>query len=194
MFFVTNGKQAWQGYYNDLTRSYDGLGEIKGKLKQIPTKQQFSLAGALWPSREDLSFHQPGTKVELVANGDHPGLVGLRSETENRPNSDFGRRELVIWLDPKRDDLTTKSTQVTYDASNKVVSMRGMTEYLDFSQLPAGQWYPTRWRSTTEIKFPGRQNAHRVREYRLRLYTSRAVDGNWFTNPAKRAGGTQPGK
>jgi len=188
-FFVTDGKRAWQGYYNDTTRSYDGLGELKGKFSQIPQKGQFSLAAEIWPTRDKLQFHRPVTKVELLTAPDRPGQVALYASVSPSQYEDpeSGRREQTRWIDPGRDDMPMEYIQVTYQPDGKTVWFRTEVRYLDHAQLPNGQWYPTRWQTKQHIsRLKGRPETSRTCEYYLRIYPDVKVDKDWFTNPAER--------
>ena len=182
-FFLADGKEAWGGHLGSASRSYKTVQSMTKNLARYPEimKAEQSLAGKVWPGLVGRRL-AVGDKVELMKDDKHPGQVGLREISFYQVRQDVKRRnETVLWLDPAREDMPVEKTYRSYASDNKTVKNERHTKYLDYSQLPSGQWYPTRWRQTTTYRGADKD----VQEYNLQIIPNMKLDDEWFTSPAK---------
>ncbi|MHC4800001.1 MAG: hypothetical protein ACYTF1_25470 [Planctomycetota bacterium] len=194
-FFVTDGSDAWQGYHTgDL--SFDGMGKLKDyMLRQMNTKSQFGLSGKIWPSKEKLHYYsREGVKIELLYEDDRPCQVGvyvdaIQVSMPTMRKEVKSRIEVIHWIDPSRDDIPIDSTILRYMPEGKTVSDEFHAQYLSHGQLPNGQWYPTKWR-TSFVMYDkkGKLKYSNHNEHHLRIYPDVKVSDRWFTNPTERLG------
>ncbi len=192
MFFVMDGRRAWSGFYNTKTHSYVGGDKELPHLDMIPWKAENVLVGQIWPS--PWRWYGLGTKVELLNDKNHPNQTGLRVRTYSYPTPKTKQlSETTIWLDPARDDMPVEKISRTYEKDNKTVKREYITRYLSYAQLPNGQWYPTRWKTTSGLyrgmgqdRVQNRGRLRSTREYNLQIFPNMKLEGEWFTNPAEK--------
>ena len=63
------------------------------------------------------------------------------------------------------------------------------TKYLEYAQLPSGQWYPKRWQETRLQGIPGKPSAPPAKssqEFRLIVVPGMQLDKDWYVNPAEK--------
>ena len=93
----------------------------------------------------------------------------------------------MCWIDPARDDMLVEKITRELEEDGGTVGEEWRTHYLDYDQLPNGQWYPTKWRwSYVTNDKKGNPKYDNTRESHLRIYPDVGVDEDWFTNPAER--------
>jgi hypothetical protein len=166
----------------------------------IPAR--FSLEGMFWPTRQSTGIGFPGVFMSLLHDPARPNLVGLHWVRENRdplahgnivqhffrrfqrPQLPTVRSEITTWLDTERDDLPVESFWTSAD-DNGNVHLTACTRYLEYAQLPTGQWFPTLWhedraqldpRTHKNIESPGGR--------RLQIFPNLHLDPSWFQKPA----------
>jgi hypothetical protein len=183
-FLVHDGHRTWGGTFDHRTNSYfPNAGEIKGiSLQLLPmSKARESLPGMLWLNKNNYDFYGPTAKVELFTDSSRPGKIGIRGSTLiQRSPTVSQREEKIFWIDPGRDDLPVETIIRDYRPDGKTIETENKTLYLDYSQLPTGQWYPAHWRGITKGKYP------RTSEYRLLIAPNLKLAPFWFTNPVER--------
>lgn len=137
------------------------------------------LAGRIWFGRDRLFISTRGAKVRLLEDVNRPDLVGVYSEGHRQ----LKRIEHIYWIDPNRDDMPVERLSCDYSADGKTVERKFFTEYISYSQLSDGRWYPAHWQMTSEHRErPGKS----CRKYYMNFSTDMKLDKSWFTNPEER--------
>jgi hypothetical protein len=126
----------------------------------------------------------PRTKMELLKKENGSNQIGLHIEYSQPPEWQQ-RLEQIYWLDPTRDDMPTSRIERDYTRDGKTVETEFESCYLDYSRLPDGRWYSTRWQMITTYNFGGKSRKLQ-REYNLYIYPHKKLDSDWFTNPFDR--------
>jgi hypothetical protein len=185
ILFVTDGTQGW------FSRDRSPLRSLKGTEVRESYLAGFSLSGALWPGRQRIDYqHQPrlAIDVQMLADGaaaGQPASIGLKviesGWTAIMPGEGFDRMEFEWRLDPTHDDLPVRTIQRQLKRDGLAAGGETQTQYLDYAQLPGGQWYPTRWLVTVSTGTQGSGVEHR-----LQILPDQQLPAVWFTDPGKR--------
>jgi hypothetical protein len=187
ILLVYDGTQAWFSRDKGPFRSMpgDSIGEeAKG----------FSLSGEIWPGRHQIDYkHRPRLRIEVQTLPDAPssGLKVIESGMGNIvPGIGPDVMEFEWRLDPGRDDLPISRIRRDCLKSGQIQS-EVETDYQEYPQLPAGQWYPTRWLVTNKIglrlPWPLGSGKPRATEHRLQIFPGQQLDAAWFANPNQRS-------
>ncbi len=142
------------------------------------------LAGKIWPSRYVTGI-RAGTDASLTQDAAHPGLIGIRYK--RTPQPDEGTTEInesTWWLDPVRDDMPVETTWSSSPRAGAAVRTEMRVRYLDYAQLPDGQWYPTRWQEDRSDR--DRKTGKMVpstQYYRLQIWPKLRLGDEWFRPP-----------
>ena len=188
-YCLVDDKDGWIGWYDGKSPSH-----YRSRLLGPEEKTALLwLAGEIWPSPQ-LRMRQYGqsAKVEMLGDRKHPEQIGVRIDGRNQDAPDIKQRqETIIWLDRARDDMPVERIYRTYGKDNKTVGREDITHYGSHAQLSNGQWYPTRWRTTSDLhsdmgrgRMGNRGRIRATREYHLQIVPNMKLDDEWFTNPA----------
>lgn len=145
----------------------------------------YSIGSLIWPNRELLGLNIPGTQVTLVTEPARPSMIalarGAQREIDPRlPTSDDRR---TYWMDPEHDDMPVETIDTIHVPSSRAGEKKQrerITRYLEYAQLPNGQWYPTRWEvESSSLNLPPLTMC-------LQIFPGATLDEAWFTNPNER--------
>ncbi len=176
-YFVLDGTQAWVGWYNSGEKAYSKQHFPPSHLARFPNSLQAEqgLAGRIWPSPQMRMWFGPQTKVEVLHDAKRDNQIGLCVETMSSPTQNTKQRNMsIFWLDPARDDMPVEKVHKTLSANGKTSKRKDITRYLDYAQLPNGQWYPTRWQTVRDGKSG---------EYILQIFPGAILSNEWFAQP-----------
>jgi len=102
-FFVDNGTQAWQRYWESENKRYEGLGQMS-KVKHQGVihymRADRGLPGQIWHDTNALDLYRAGATAELIRDDNRPGLVGLKVNTTYMDTE--ARIQRLYWIDPLR--------------------------------------------------------------------------------------------
>lgn len=186
-FTVSDGKTVWQGGGASRRDYYSRA--LEGRMEQtIPfDRAQMSLPGIIWPTRTRMGLSGADAKASLLTDQKKQlGKTGLHVEqylfnldtTKQLDVSDF-------WLDPSRDDMPIECTTVQYEKDGKSIGSSSTTNFLDWKQLPNGQWYPTRWTSDFTMNDSGR-SVHSKQAFELVMCPGLQLADEWFADPGRK--------
>lgn len=177
--FVSDGVTAWQGRYENASGTYKELGEIVDKQKIIAEQLQQSLSGKVWAGRHLTNSDRDDKKIqsELVQSDEYPQYVGINVILTF--GYDNYRFEWTYWTDPSRDDMLVEI--IFRDDRPGQQSIEDRTKYIDYAQLPNGQWYPTHWQTTITELSNGDSRQIATLDYHLQIYPDILLDDWWFT-------------
>jgi hypothetical protein len=136
-------------------------------------------AARIWNEQFD---HGPGTVIQKIVSDEKPNQVGLHIEFHrSRGITCKKRHEMFYWYDPQKQDMPMERISRSYAENDKTVEFDEHTRYLNYSQLPDGRWYPSRWQTTHYEKEITRAMTF---EYRLTLSTDIEPEDSWFLPPS----------
>jgi len=182
ILFIYDGTQGW------FRRKPDsGFRTLKPEEVTKHFLPGFSLSGNIWKGGHRINFqHRPRLGIDIQAINappppNRPDQIGLRIVESGWTglNMEFDRCNYEWWLNPNRDDLPIETTTTFRSADDKIVN-QDLAQYTDFAQLSTGQWYPTRWLTTSMI------GSKTVIESHLIILPNDQLPLDWFTDPAKR--------
>jgi hypothetical protein len=186
-FFLSDGKDAWQGYGSTAGGIHST--KIRGTqaLQMVPElKKMFTLPGRLWPVR-DLSTFGADAKTQLVTDPARPGQVGLRIDRPYFMSApDDTNLAQTYWFDPARDDLTIDAADTyTSATTNKIVEEVHLLTSA-FARTPDGKWYPSQWTQKFATYSPHGKTETST-ETHLQIWTNKTLAPEWFVDPATKA-------
>jgi hypothetical protein len=186
-FWLMDGDKGWAGWARQPSISYDSR-VVAAKEHDVMLAQE-GLGGAVWPSGGGSSIGSTDSKAELITDPARPGLVGITSERTWKEQGQSIRSESVSWIDPTRDDMPVEKTWRYW--VNGSLFTETSTKYLEYAQLPDGQWYPKRWVETRLDNVPRRSTTQLTKsltQYNLLVVPNMTLDKDWFVNLAEKFG------
>jgi hypothetical protein len=183
---ISDGKHVWQGY--GASRKDYQTSELTGRMAQTidVDRGHRTLAGFTWPTRVRLGVFGADAKASIITDAkNHPGQLGLHVE-QMLFVTDMTQKQLDVdtyWLDPSRDDMPIEWKMTQYEKDGKTISTDSTVTFLEWKQLPNGQWYPTRWTSDFVSNEGGRSIGNK-QAFHLAMCPGEKLGDEWFTNPA----------
>ena len=177
-YAVMDGDRGWYGTFQAKTLNY--------RRETVPgsyARSYFpyrSVTAQLWPSSSISGIGSPQRRSDLLHDKAHPSLIGVRYVDLDK-SADPVDGGTTWWLDPSQDDMPVQRSSSSKDKS---IAITTETHYVDYAQLPNGQWYPTHWReSRTYVKSAINVDSHHTTEYHLQILPTFQLDRSWFQAP-----------
>ena len=177
MIFVTDGKRAWGG-----ARTYARWME-PARLAWWTDEMRHSVSGQVWPTRWGMSLYGTGTAVETTRDPAHPERLTIHARQFSNTATAVLQKEVIHSLDTSRDDVPIRKLIRDYAEDGRTIEREYEYTYLDWTQLPNGRWYPTRWRQVNRINQKGSLVIESSFETHLRIFPGATIDSWWFTMP-----------
>ena len=180
-YFLKQDEKAWGGEYDEETNNYtlDAFAVTGMRLQMRKWRAWEGVAGVVWPSADAKSWSWTRTKIELLADKNHPGQQGLSVTKFSQERPEVLVQGFTWWVDSAKNDVPTEVTYRDFNPDDKTLRCESHTKYLEYAQLPDSRWYPTRWQETRTLH--GKETD--VFEYNLQIFPGAEIDKAFFVKP-----------
>ena len=188
-YFVATTDHGSSGFFQTRTGNYQTQPLDSNVLPYSFAQKR--LTTFIWPDRLSNEIGSPSVHSDLLQDKDHPGLVGIHFVRLEKVSEDTDGGN-TWWFDPAKDDMPVEKDWSINDSKGNPTTI-SKTHYLQYAQLPNGQWYPTDWREDRSDLNP---RTHKMSDgtshYRLNLLPTLTLDNSWFQPPAPKFTSPQP--